>query len=123
MAWKKGFELPREVYMQTVWFIRDYPRIKEEYDGLIEKSHPMDGQPRGTDVGDPTGQTAIRCAELSDKLKAVDDALGAIPKEYRQYIFESVVYRAPYPSFAALNTWKTYRRRFIYFVAIIMEFV
>ena len=120
--WKQGFDLPKEVYMQTLWFIRDYPRMKEEYESLMGRAHPMDGQPRGTDVGDPTGQTAVKCAELSDKIKAIELALGIIPEEYRQHIFESVVYRTPYPAFAALNTWKNYRRRFIYFVAKIMEF-
>lgn len=120
--WKKGYELPKEVYMQTLWFIRDYPRMKEEYDSLIGRSHPMDGQPRGTDVGDPTGQIAVKAAELSGKINAIEKALSSIPKEYRQSVFENVVYRIPYKPVASRNTWVTYRRRFVYFVAVNMQF-
>ena len=28
---RKKYKLPKEVYMKTLWHIRDYPRLKEEY--------------------------------------------------------------------------------------------
>jgi len=117
MAWVKGYKLPKEVYMQTLWFVRTYPRMKEELSAQIGRSHKMDGQPRGTQPGDPTAATAIQCAELSAKIAAVDRALQEIPEEYRSGIFQNVVYRIPYPSYAAPNTWKQYRRRFLFRVA------
>lgn len=122
MSWKLGYELPKEIYMQTLWFIRTYPQMKEEYTDLIEKAHVMDGQPRGTDVGDPTGQVATKRAELASKIKAVEDALFEIPVEYRMSVLDSIVLRVPYKDYASRKTWATYRRRFVYFVAKFMGF-
>jgi hypothetical protein len=123
MAWKNGFDLPRAVYMQTLWFIRSYPDLKDEYMALLEKSHAMDGQPRGTTPGDPTGQTAVKISELSDRIHTIDRALGEVPAEYRQSLFENIVYRVPYKDYASRNTWKTWRRRFVYSVAVMMRFL
>lgn len=122
MAWRKGYELPKEIYKQTYWFIRSYPLLVEEYNNLIGKAHVMDGQPRGTDVGDPTGQIAVKAAELSFKIHAIDLAKSDIPPEYRDSVFDSIVKNKPCPDYASRNTWKTYRRRFIYSVAKIMGF-
>ena len=45
--------LPRNLYRQTLFAIRDYPRIKEEYEDLLQGSPAdMDGQPKGNNVGD-----------------------------------------------------------------------
>lgn len=120
--WKQGFDLPKEIYMQTLWFIRDYPRLKDEYNDLLFRSHVMDGQPRGTDVGDPTGQTAVLSAELSKKIGAIESALLEIPCEYRDSILSSVLYRTKYKDYASRNTWKNYRRRFVFYVAKNMGF-
>ena len=122
MAWRSGYELPKEVYMHTLWFIRDYPRMKEEYMDIIGKAHPMDGQPRGTGVGDPTGQMAVKAAELSDRIGAIEAALGEIPQEYRQGVFDNILYRIPYSDYASRNTWKTWRHRFVFAVAKMMNF-
>lgn len=120
--WKTGYELPREVYMQTLWFIRTYPLMVEEREALIGKAPVMDGQPHGTTPGDPTGHIAVKRAELSLKIEAVDDALEAIPAEYRRSIMDNIVLRVPYHDYAARNTWKTWRRRFIFYVAKNMRF-
>ena len=112
------YRLPKETYMQTIWFIRSYPRLKEEYNALFCKAPDLDGLPRGTTPGDPTGQIAVRSAELSGKIKAIEGALKEIPKEYRQGVFENIVYRVRYPDYAHYNTWRTWRQRFVAFVAM-----
>lgn len=122
MAWKLGYELPKEVYMQTLWFIRTYKQMRDEYDDLPERAHVMDGQPRGTDVGDPTGQIAAKRADLRTKIDAIEQALAEIPPEYRASVLDSIVLRVPYKDYASRKTWATYRRRFVYFVAKYMSF-
>ena len=114
---RKKYKLPKEVYMQTLWAIRDYPRLKEEYDSLFGRAPIMDGQPKGTTPGDPTGSIAIKSAELSSKIAAVEKALNRIPEEYREGVMNSIVYRADYPDYAHDNTWKTWRQRFVFYVA------
>ena len=57
--------LPHNLYRQTLYAIRDYNRIKEEYEYLI-MGHPaeMDGQPKGTKTGDPTAAIAAKAERL-----------------------------------------------------------
>ena len=120
--WKTGYELPKETYMQTLWFIRTYPQMKEEYLALIGKAPVMDGQPHGTTPGDPTGHLAVKGAELSVKISAVEDSIKTIPAEYRQSIMDNIVLRVPYKDYANIKTWKTWKRRFIFYVAKSMGF-
>ena len=118
MGWKLGFELPKSVYHQTLWFIRDYDRMVAEAESLIEKAHVMDGQPRGTDVGDPVGQAAIRRAELLKSITAIDRAFSEIPAEYRRGVRESIMYGCRFPGPGNRKTWAEYRRRVVYFAAV-----
>ena len=119
---RSEYRLPKAIYMQTVWFVRTYPLLKEEYDALFGRSPEMDGQPKGTTPGDPTGQLAIKCAELSSKIGAIEGALKEIPKEYRQGILDNIIYRVRYPDFAYYDTWRTWRQRYIFAVAVKMHF-
>ena len=62
--------LPRNLYRQTLFAIRDYPRIKEEYEDLLQGSPAdMDGQPKGNNVGDPTAVTAVKAKSYITRLK------------------------------------------------------
>ena len=115
---RKKYRLPKEVYMKVVWHCRDYQRMKDEYDSLFGRSPVMDGQPKGKDPGDPTGQLAIKSAELSEGIRAIEDALNDIPEEYRAGIMGNACYRKPFPDYAYPDTWRVYRQRFIFGVAV-----
>lgn len=119
---RKKYRLPKEVYMKTLWHIRDYPRLKEECEALFGGAPLMDGQPKGNTPGDPTGQIAVKYAELSDGIRAVEESLREIPKEYRQGVLDNIVLRIRYPDYAHENTWRYYRQRFIYGVAVRLGF-
>lgn len=47
---------------------RDEERIKQIEDTLL-KGMEMDGQPKGTKTGDPTGRNAVMLAELRSKIE------------------------------------------------------
>ena len=59
---KGKYILPREVYHQTIWIIRDYYRLKEEAEAILHESPgPSDGQPHGMNgISDPNASKAIR---------------------------------------------------------------
>lgn len=118
------YKLPRNVYYQALYAVRDYDRLSSEYQELLHASAGNDGQSRGSTPGDPVGKIAARRAELSDKLTAIDRALCEIPKEYRQGVANNVRYEAGYPmDMACMDTWSRYRRKFLYYVAKYRRFL
>lgn len=112
------YYLPTTLYMRAVYLIRDYDRLKQEYENLPwESPKPLDGQPRGTGIANPTEQKAIRRAVMLDEMKAIEQAERVIPEEYRRQVFENTKDKKPYPMGASYSTWRRYRQKFIWQVA------
>lgn len=115
----KDYRLPKEVYMSTLWYIRMYPGLKEQCDAVIGGSPVQDGQPKSPMPGDPTFAKAAKLERLHDMIQPIEDAMETIPTEYRKGIFENIIDRRPYPDYAGRKTWKRWRQRYIYRVAIL----
>lgn len=110
--------LPHALYMHVVWLIRDYDRMREEHESSLEKSPaPPDGQPRSGSNVDSTQQKALTRVNLWTKIEAIDQALNTLPDEYRQGVWNNVVYRVRYPDDAEPRTYRRYKSKFIYMVA------
>lgn len=115
---KKDFKLPKDLYFRTQWLIRGYYRLREEYKDIVwAKNTEQDGMPRSTEPGNPTERDAIKLAEKSADIDAIEKALRRIPEEYRKGIMESIIYHRRYPDTAHLNTWKNWRQRLVYWTA------
>lgn len=114
----KNSEIPEELYRQTLFMIKDYDRMKEEYDNAIwDSPEPPDGQPRGSNAGDPTSREGLKRAELFRKLQAIEQAKLSLPEEYREGVWNNVLYKTPYPKSAHRKTWWQYKTAFILRVA------
>ena len=115
---RNKYRLPKDLYMRTLWTIRDYDRLCGRREEILEASPaPPDGQPRG---GAFKGGVEIKAMNLSDvdgQIKAIDKALGKVPREYRRGIWESIQLRRPFPVDAALNTYKMWKQRFVFYTA------
>lgn len=110
--------LPHNLYRQTLYAIRDYNRIKEEYEYLIMgQPAEMDGQPKGTQTGDPTAAIAAKAERLHNQLRAIDDAKKVIPEEYLKGVWDNIMYDQPYPLDAGRATYSRHKSRFVYEVA------
>ena len=110
--------LPHNLYRQTLYAIRDYNRIKEEYEYLIMgQPAEMDGQPKGTQTGDPTAAVAAKAERLHNQLRAIDDAKNVIPKEYLKGVWDNIVYGTAYPTDADRTTYWRHKSHFVYEVA------
>lgn len=110
--------LPREVYNETLWAIRDYPRMKKEVETIMVQSPPPpDGLPRGTNTGDETYIKAMQREKYITKMHAIDKALNTIPQEYRKGVWGNLVHGKPYPRDAAVRTYGRNKAAFIYRVA------
>ena len=122
---KNPYLLPHNVYMQTLYLIRDYERLKDEYNQLLyASSMPCDGQPKGSGgVGRPAENKAVILSGISTKTDAVENALKQIPECYRKGVWNNVLYGWRYPIDADERTYRTYKQRFIYAVAKKMLFI
>lgn len=115
-----AYHLPHNLYMQVLYIIRDYDRLKEEYTAILE-SGSAPGYviaPRGGGApSSPTEVKAMLLAGISTEMHAVEQALLDIAEEYRKPLLLNIKYRIPYPSWAHYNTWRSQRYKFTYGVA------
>ena len=109
------YNLPTEVYHQTVWQIRDYDRLKAKAQDILDECAKLsDGQPRGTDIQDIVAQKVIKRDAFIEKTRAIEKALDTIPYEYQNGVWNSILYFERYPRDAAVSTYGSYKSKFIY---------
>ncbi|MBQ0040868.1 MAG: hypothetical protein KBS56_02440 [Clostridiales bacterium] len=104
--------LPRAVYHQCEWILKDYDRLAQ----LIARAQDAEAS---DDVvvfytGDSAGlipQSVV--AEAEFKIRSIENALEQLPEEYREAIFEYYVHETRLPDEASENTWKRWKRAFI----------
>lgn len=115
---KTKYILPRTVYYQTLWRIRDYYRLKELADSLIEcKESNLDGMPKGNNTTDKVGTTVIKREKFIKEVYLINDSIKEIPQEYRSGIWNNIQFYQPYPMDADRATYGRYKSKFIYKVA------
>lgn len=115
------YKLEHSQYIKTKQLIRSYPSIVEEYQEILHASPANDGQPHGKGISDTTGQKAIKLAELSKKIIAIERASEKIPQEYRRAIFNHIAFRKPYNLPANISTIRRWQYKFIFYVYKILE--
>lgn len=116
---KKGkYVLPPSVYHVVLWQVRDYYRLKETADAILEESPPpSDGMPHGTPSPDGVLNKAARRIRLLEVVDMIDDEMQLIPKEYRRGVWNNVLYRSPFPRDADRTTYGRYKSRLLYRLA------
>lgn len=117
------WHLPKHLYRQTLYLIRDYNRLKEDYTDTLEESHAQDGSGRSSKPGDPTGALACRLESMHDRIAAVEKAKQEIPEEYRQGVWQSIIYGTRYPDDAGRNTYSRWKAKFVWHVAKNMRWI
>lgn len=111
------YYLPTSLYRRMIWLVRDYDRLRDELDNILHESPSLDGQPRGTSVGNPTESKAIRREKLLMQTAAIEQGLRAIPSEYQRGVFNHIRYGEMFPDYGDRKTWFTYQSRFLVCVA------
>lgn len=115
---KTKYILPRTVYYQTLWRIRDYYRLKELADSLIEcRESDLDGMPKGNNTTDKVGNTVIKREKFFKEVCLINDSIKEIPQEYRSGVWNNIQFYQPYPIDADRATYGRYKSKFIYKVA------
>lgn len=116
---RSKYILPRAVYHQVLWKIRDYYRLKEEAAALLELSAvSMDGMPKSsTQNPDKIGEVVSKREQLLHDVACIDRSLKAIPQEYRKGVWDNIQYGAAFPLDADRTTYSRRKSKFIYTVA------
>ena len=118
------YRLPRTIYKRVIWAIKDYPRRKQQIEAVREASPaPPDGQPKGTATSDPTSSKAVRIAEISKEVDAIDKAKANIYPEYMSAIWNHLVYDLPYPDDVNIRTYTRWKSAFVYYCAVYLGLI
>lgn len=118
-------KMEKSLYLRTLGFVRDYPRMRREADLLLIPDNMginTDGQPRGSNTSDQVAEIAARRESILADIAAIEQAAALIPNEYRNVVLENVINRTPIKEivegdYAHRNTWSHYRGLFILYVA------
>ena len=82
-----------------------------------EKVTDYDGMPHGSPSFDAMDKKIIRMDKLKQVIDIVETEKESIPEEYRQAVWNNILYRTAYPSEADRTTYGRWKARMIYNVA------
>ena len=114
--------LPKPIYVQTIWQIKAYHMLKEKIEDIILSTPDHDGQPKADHISDPTAVKAAKIARHESVVKVIEEEHMKIPQEYRSGVWRSIMYGERFPNDADVSTYSRWKSRFIYNVAIRLEF-
>jgi hypothetical protein len=123
-----GNVLPREVYYQCIWIVRDLDRMKglisrrnaEEYLIGADRYRMSRDLPSMVSEGTAALKAGRDVLEAEFKVECINQALLEIPEEYREGVIELIISRGgkAREDMAHMNTWKKWKQRFIYRLAV-----
>lgn len=117
--------LPNAVYNHTIWQIRDYKRLKQALTLIPQESpNPPDGMPTAKGfTGDPVYQKIAKMEDIRKVTDAIEQELLQIPKEYRKGVWESIQDRRRFPDDADRSTYGRYKSKYVYSVAVRLNYL
>jgi len=114
------YVLPNNLYMRVVYIVKDYERLKDEYDVAVGYSTPaVNGMPRSQEMNRVTEGKALLIATMFDELYAITEALDVMPREFRDGVFKKLVKGDPW-SITTTQTkemWQRYESIYLYGIA------
>lgn len=123
----KIMSMPSTAYYRVIYTIRDYPRLKREYEILKKeigmKATNYDGMPKGNNVASGIEDKAIRLADLEAEINRMQELINTIPTDMRDGILNNIYYGNRFPPnewgqlVPSLRTWQREKGKFIAIVA------
>jgi len=107
------YKLPQNLYYEVKYMLKDYKRLKKEYQTLSDaKEEEKDW---------------VRLCSAATKISAIDTAISSIPPEYRDGLINNLENERSqngyYPINADYRTYQNYKQRLIFYVAQNMHYV
>lgn len=113
--------LPRSLYIRVISAIKDYPRLKKEYDDILLESGSGGMGVSSSVKTSPTEIKALkRMQKYSNDIAAIEEPLLLIPEEYRALVLNKIINdkyvdsRLFYVNRRTISRWKSV---YIYAVA------
>lgn len=119
-----GYVLPQTVFKQAVWAVKDLPRLRERYEELKGRAYVIGSHSMLLEAGvngnlsDTTAQNAVELVNISNRIKAIEDAIPKIPLKYREGVLLHLTNDVQYDElYANIKTWRKWQQVFIYHCA------
>jgi len=115
--------IPKEVYNRCVWLVRDYDRMKNlvmtaEISGQINLGKVSKSREVTLIADDSEWLFPLDVVrQAKSDVECVDRALLVVPEELRPGLLDMVSHRGKTNDAAHENTWKRWKKRFIYELA------
>ena len=120
------YTLPKPVYYRTIWTIRDYPRLLQEADALLESTPAPTETPeiqRQRNLK-ATETNNLRYAEAMKVIRAIENALiTAVPPESREAVIANAVYGKSWPLALPPRSYGRYKQQFIFYTAKNLHYI
>ncbi len=110
-------KLPHNLYMQMLYLVRDYDRLKAERADILHSTPIHDGTGHTSGISSPTEVKAVRLSEINAVCDKIQASFDEVPEEYRQAILNNICYGSPYPYTAHRNTYSYWRAKLLYSLA------
>lgn len=114
------YKLPRAIYHQTLWIIRDYDRMKKQLEETLNSSSYSSDVNRFIKtnfVSDPVLNKVIKREKYIKYVTIIENSLNVIPTEYQRGVWDNITKYKAYPLDADRSTYGRYKSKFIHEVA------
>ena len=116
VTFKKTRPVPRAVYYQCIWMIKDIQRLRD-----LEAMESTLLPDRGEIIFYADISARQTRAEVINeamwKLSCIRRALDEVPEDYRSEILDNIVEGTPFSDIAHENTWKRWKHEMIWHLA------
>ena len=120
------YQLPNAVYHKTLWTIRDYYRVKDTLNAVADTSTGISyerDKVQTSGGADTVFNAAIKYGEAKHIIECVDIAKEKMPDEYRQGVWNNILYNIAFPKDADRTTYGRVKSKFIFDVAEIIGYI
>lgn len=114
------YKLPKAIYHQTLWIIRDYERVKRQLENTLNCSNSnkdINSFIQTNRTSNPVLNEVIKRDKYFNYVKIIEKSLNVIPTEYQKGVWDNITKYKAYPLNADRSTYGRYKSKFIHEVA------
>ncbi len=106
------YKLPKAIYHQTLWIIRDYERVKKQLENTLNCSNSnkdINSFIQTNRTSNPVLNEVIKRDKYFNYVKIIEKSLNVIPTEYQKGVWDNITKYKAYPLNADRSTYGRYK--------------